>query len=68
LAIAGSGWDEEMLRIELAMLQEEDYSLDLLGFDDAELARLLEQQEASPGLTDEDAVPELPETWEGTAR
>jgi DNA modification methylase len=62
LAIAGSGWDEEMLRIELAMLQEESYSLDLLGFDDAELARLLEQQDASPGLTDEDAVPELPET------
>src|SRR5277367_4029768 len=62
LAIAGAGWDEEMLRIELAMLQEEDYSLNLLGFDDAELARLLEQQDASPGLTDEDAVPELQET------
>src|SRR5579862_6442356 len=41
LAIAGAGWDEEMLRIELAMLQEADYDLGLVGFDDVELARLL---------------------------
>ena len=32
LAIAGAGWDEEMLRIELAILHEEDYNLDLVGF------------------------------------
>jgi ParB-like chromosome segregation protein Spo0J len=31
LAIAGAGWDEEMLRIELAILHEEDYNVDLLG-------------------------------------
>ena len=62
LAIAGAGWDEEMLRIELAILHEEDYNLDLVGFDDVELQRLLEAQDAAPGLTDEDAVPELPET------
>ena len=61
LAIAGAGWDEEMLRIELAILHEEDYNLDLVGFADVELARLLEQQDASPGLTDEDAVPDVPE-------
>jgi hypothetical protein len=61
LAIAGAGWDEEMLRIELAMLLEEDYSLDLLGFDDVELARLLELQDAPQGLTDEDAVPGVPQ-------
>ena len=59
LAIDGSGWDEEMLRIELAALHEERYNLDLVGFDDVQLARLLEQQDASPSLTDEDAVPEL---------
>src|ERR1700722_7055069 len=29
-----SGWDEEALRIELALLQEADYDLDLVGFDD----------------------------------
>src|SRR5271169_2510865 len=54
LAIAGAGWDEEMLRIELAILHEEDYDVSLVGFDDIELQRLLEAQDAAPGLTDED--------------
>ena len=62
LAIAGAGWDEEMLRVELAILHDEDYDLNLVGFDDVELQRLLEAQENAPGLTDEDAVPELSET------
>ncbi len=57
-----SGWDEELLRIELAMLQEEQYDLNIIGFDDNELARLLADQDAAEGLTDEDAVPELAET------
>jgi len=59
LAIEGAGWDEEMLRIELAILHEEDYDLSLVGFDDIELQRLLEQQDTAPGLTDEDAVPDV---------
>ena len=59
LAIAGAGWDEEMLRVELAILHEEDYDLSLVGFDDIELQRLLEAQDAAPGLIDEDAVPEV---------
>src|SRR5271168_2913580 len=59
LAIAGAGWDEETLRIEPATLHEEDYNLDLVGFDDVELARLLEQQGIAAGLTDEDAVPDV---------
>src|SRR5579863_5575519 len=59
LALAGAGWDEEMLRIELAILHEEDYPLDLVGFDDIELQRLLEAQDAAPGLIDEDAVPDV---------
>jgi DNA modification methylase len=57
-----SGWDEELLRIELALLQDADYDLGLVGFDDVELARLLEAQDAAEGLTDEDSVPELPQT------
>ncbi len=57
-----SGWDEELLRIELAILQEEQYDLNIIGFDDNELARLLAEQDAAEGLTDEDAVPELAET------
>jgi DNA modification methylase len=55
-----SGWDGEMLREQLAALQEEDYNLDLLGFDDQELARQLAEQEAAAGLTDEDEVPDVP--------
>jgi ParB-like chromosome segregation protein Spo0J len=57
-----AGWDEELLRLELAALQDEDFNLDLIGFDDQELVRLLADQEAAHGLTDEDAVPELPQT------
>ena len=57
-----AGWDEELLRLELAALQVEDFNLDLIGFDDQELVRLLADQEAAQGLTDEDAVPELPQT------
>src|SRR5665213_1056143 len=40
-----AGWDEELLRIELAALQEEDFDISLIGFDDEELARLLTEQE-----------------------
>jgi DNA modification methylase len=57
-----AGWDDEILRLEIAALQEEDFNLDLIGFDADELARLLAAQDAIEGLTDEDAVPELPET------
>src|SRR4030081_1571150 len=57
-----AGWDEELLRLELAALQGEDFDVNLIGFDDEELARLLTAQDATEGLTDEDAVPALPET------
>jgi DNA modification methylase len=59
LAIEGAAWDEEMLRIELAILHEEDFDLNLVGFDDVELQRLLEAQDAASGLTDEDSVPQV---------
>jgi DNA modification methylase len=57
-----AGWDDTLLAAELAALQQEDFNLDLIGFEDEELARLLAAQEAADGLTDEDAVPELQET------
>jgi DNA modification methylase len=57
-----AGWDETLLAAELAALQQEDFDVSLLGFEDEELARLLAAQDAAEGLTDEDAVPELPET------
>jgi DNA modification methylase len=56
-----AGWSDETLRIELQALQEADFDLSLVGFDDEELARLLATQDAVEGLTDEDAVPDVPE-------
>ncbi len=58
------GWNEEMLRVELESLREDDFNLDLLGFSDEELEGLLVEPEAgsAAGLTDEDAVPEQTET------
>ena len=55
-----AGWDEQMLREQLAALKDEDFDLNLLGFDDQELARQLAEQEADAGLTDEDEVPDPP--------
>jgi DNA modification methylase len=57
-----AGWDEEMLRVELEALREDDFHIDLLGFEDAEIEALLAQpDEAFTGDTDDDAVPEAPE-------
>ena len=36
-----AGWNEELLSAELASLKEESFDLELLGFDDADLDRLL---------------------------
>src|SRR5215471_19834159 len=36
-----AGWDDELLGIELAALHEDDFNLQLIGFEDDELARLL---------------------------
>ena len=58
-----AGWDEDLLRAELATLQDMDFDLELIGFDDEELDRLLSDLEA-PGVGDavdgEDEVPEPP--------
>jgi len=58
-----AGWDEEMLRVELDALREDDFNLDLLGFGDDELEALLSEPDSEvTGNTDDDAVPEPPET------
>jgi DNA modification methylase len=62
LSITGASWDEDMLKLELAALQEGNFDLSLVGFDDEELARLLAEEDAAQGLTDEDSVPDVPET------
>jgi len=55
-----AGWDEARLNDELTRLQNEDIELDLLGFEDEELVRLLTAQDPTNFLTDEDDAPELP--------
>jgi DNA modification methylase len=55
-----AGWDNEMLTIELNDLLADGFALDILGFDPKELSALLEP-EVLEGLTDEDAVPDVPD-------
>ena len=55
-----AGWDEDLLRLELAELQTDGFDLALTGFDLDEIADYL----AGPvtGLTDPDDIPPAPET------
>ena len=55
-----AGWDDEMLRLELGELEELGFDLELTGFTLDEITAL-KPVELEPGLTDEDAVPEVPE-------
>jgi DNA modification methylase len=55
-----AGWDNEMLTIELNDLLADGFALEILGFDTKELDALLEP-EVVEGLTDEDAVPNIPD-------
>jgi DNA modification methylase len=54
-----AGWDMEMLSLEMGDLQDEGFDLSLIGFDETELANIF--TEAHEGLTDPDAVPEIPD-------
>ena len=56
-----AGWDDELLAVELRDLKDSDFDLSLTGFGDDELADLLAEA-LEEGLTDEDSVPEAPET------
>ena len=55
-----SGWDEELLKLELQELQGVDFDLDLLGFGDDEIECLLNGDQVGGGLTEDDAIPEAP--------
>lgn len=55
-----AGWDMDILRDEVLVLQGEGFDLDLLGFSDQELHDLLEVPELAPEA-DPDAVPDVPE-------
>jgi DNA modification methylase len=54
-----AGWDEALLRLELADLSELGFDLGLIGFDEGELERLL-SGEGKVGLTEDDEAPALP--------
>lgn len=56
-----AGWDIDLLRVEIEGLEELDFDLELLGFDDGFLDGLLEPL-PEEGLTGEDECPEPPET------
>jgi DNA modification methylase len=60
-----AGWDDEMLRVELAAIREESLELlDVVGFSDDELAALMAPEtpaaNAESAAEDESAVPEAP--------
>ncbi len=57
-----AGWDEDLLRTEMSTLLAENFDLPVIGFSDDELAALLAEPNVAEGQTDEDSVPEAPET------
>jgi site-specific DNA-methyltransferase (adenine-specific) len=63
LAETGGGWDTELLALEIEDLRLEDFDIDLTGFDADALDAMFDgmEEESTPGLTDEDEVPEAPE-------
>ena len=52
-----AGWDLEKLSVEVEGLKDEDFNIDILGFEDDFIKDLLNKE--NEGLTDEDAVPEI---------
>jgi DNA modification methylase len=53
-----AGWDDDLLRLELADLRDEGFDLGLTGFGLDEIGELLADN--TTGLTDPDQVPEVP--------
>jgi hypothetical protein len=58
-SVAWAEWDTELLRFEMEDLKSLDFDLELTGFGEEELARILEPA-LIEGLTDSDLVPDLP--------
>ena len=56
-----AGWDEELLRLELQNLADEDFDLDLLGFDDVELDDLLTSLDDDEAAALDENIPEVKE-------
>lgn len=57
-----AGWDEDLLRQELHVLDDLDFDIDILGFSAEDLETILLDPNASQaGETDDDATPDIPE-------
>ena len=56
-----AGWDDSLLAIELQDLASLDFDVSITGFSEDEIDRL-NPEEASSGMTDEDAIPGLTAT------
>jgi|TARA_R110000772_G_scaffold79446_2_gene169898 DNA modification methylase len=54
-----AGWDMDLLSVEMKDLDSEGFDLSLIGFGDDIMANML--VDPTEGLTDEDAVPDVPE-------
>src|SRR6202166_3717266 len=57
-----TSWDEELLGLELLDLKGMGIDMDLTGFDVGEIDDLLSRIDIQVGLTDVDALPQVPET------
>ena len=55
-----AGWDDDMLAMELGDLRDDGFDLNLIGFEDEDLAKLLSGGLGGEGLTDPDDAPEPP--------
>lgn len=56
-----SGWETDLLSVEMAELKDLGINLESLGFDSDEIDALLNKIEPTAGLTDEDEAPEVQE-------
>ncbi|CAK0758050.1 hypothetical protein CCP2SC5_2440003 [Azospirillaceae bacterium] len=57
----GSGWDADLLRLEIEELQETDFNIDIMGFSPEELYDLLGAADTEEGGgSEEDDAPEPP--------
>lgn len=57
-----SGWDPELLRLEIEALQDDQFDISLTGFDADALSDLLDGEETDQtGQTDDDQIPEVQE-------
>ena len=57
-----SGWDPELLRLEIEALRDDDFDVSITGFDADALSDLLDGEETDQtGQTDDDQIPEIQE-------